>query len=238
MKKLAILLIAAIAMQSCSRSSLGGATTGMWTGATLGGAIGGLMGGHRGHHLGTVVGVIAGAAAGAVAANNAEKRYDEYVENYNSSSRNRSHKNSRRVEDSYNSYDNRESSRDSYNGSSAVVQKSSPLVLRNLRFVDDNGNQTINRNEDCKIIFELSNPTNEALYDVVPAVYEIDGNSHVNLSPSTRIEVVKPGDVVRYTCSLRSDGKIKVGALKFRIAVAYAENDFITLREFSLPTAK
>lgn len=229
MKKLVILLVVALMLQSCYRPATFSRTaTGMWTGATLGGSLGGLMGGRRGHHMGTVVGLIAGAAAGMASAQAAERRYDDYVNNYNRSSRS-AYRDANRQQRS------EVIERDDYQGEDKPYR---PLVLRNLRFIDDGGNQTVNRDEDGKIIFELSNPTDETLYDVVPYVYEVNGNSHIVLSPSTRIEVVKPGDVVRYTCSLHADKKLSAGTLTFRIAVAYGESDFVTLRDFSLPSAK
>lgn len=237
MKKIVFLLASVLLIQSCTSTSFRGGSSGMWAGATMGGAIGGLVGGHRGHHLGTVIGVIAGAAAGSIAANAAasaeRRRYEEYVSNYDRSSR-RSNRNARKVED-YSNSDYRESVE---NENRVVNQASCPLVLRNLRFIDDGGNQVINRNEDCKIIFELANSTGADIFDVVPYVYEVNGNSHVTLSPSTRIEVVKNGDVVRYTCSLRADNKLSNGTLKFRISVSCGDNDFVTLREFSLPSSK
>ncbi len=230
MKKVILVLASVLAIESCTSTSYRGSARGMWTGAAIGGAIGGLMGGHRGHDFGTVIGVIAGAAAGAIAAEAAEdaerRRYDEYVRDYDRSSH-RSNR-SAHILDGKN-----------YNHGSAIVEKVySPLTIRNLRFIDDGGNQIVNRGEDCKIIFELCNNTDETLYDVVPFVNEINGNSHVFLSPSTRIEVVKPGDVVRYTCSLRADKKLSAGKLDFRISVSYSDNDFVTLKEFSLQSAK
>lgn len=229
MKKLSILLIAIFLLQSCASRTLYGAGSGMWVGSTVGGALGGIFGGHRGYHLGTMVGVIAGAAAGAVAANSAERsKYDEYVEGYNNSSRN-SYRDAQQLPNS--SYSRSEESE-------VARQAVSPLTLRNLRFIDNGGNQVINRGEDCKIIFELCNSTANDIYDVVPYVCETNGNSHVFLSPSTRIEVIKAGDVVRYTCSLRSDKRLSKGTLNFRISVSYSEGDFVTLREFSLASDK
>lgn len=231
MKKIIFLLASVLLIESCTSRTFRGSTQGMWAGATIGGALGGLMGGCHGHNLGTVIGVIAGATAGAIAADAAEaaeqRRYDDYVRDYDRSSR-YSNRSARNVEGS-GYYDN---------GGSSVEKVYSPLTIRNLRFIDEGGNQIINRGEDCKIIFELCNNTDDTLYDVVPYVNEIKGNSHIFLSPSTRIEVVKPGDVVRYTCSLRADKRLSAGTLNFRISVSYAESDFITLREFTLQAAK
>lgn len=260
MKKILLMVAAALLMQSCFTATGAGAASGALAGGSLGGAIGGLIGGWRGRDLGTVVGVIAGAATGAAVASAAEsrveqeraeanRRYRDYVSDYRSGSRTyRRNGNDGQVIEG-NGYGNNESGYriDDRSGESNRINsveknnhssQACPLVLRNLRFVDEGANQTINREENCKIIFELANTTNTTLYDVVPYVYEVNGNPHVNLSPSTRIEIVKPGDVVRYTCSLRTDNKVKAGNLTFRISVSYADKDFVTLREFSLPSAK
>ena len=245
-KTLISLLCILCLLYSCTMSSSYGAARGSMYGGMIGGAVGGLVRGHRGHHLGTVVGMITGAAVGAAAASAEEHRYREYVDNYERSSR-RSQSTSRSTERGHSDSNNRSYSATGrergYNDGmvvSNVTQQTSqcPLTLRNLRFIDDGGNQVLNREEGAKIIFELANTTSEAIYDVVPYVYESNGNTHVMLSPSTRIEVVKPGDVVRYTCSMRSDKKISDGVLNFCISVACAESDFVTLSQFTLPTAK
>lgn len=226
MKRLVLLLSVVLLLQSCMTSTGRGVASGAWTGGMVGSALGGILGGRRGHDIGTVVGVIAGAATGAVVANaNEQRRYNEYVDNYNSSSRN-SYRSARQLDD-YSSKSN-----------SPSYANNSALSLRNLRFIDNGGNQVVNRGEDCKIIFELANTTNEPIYDVVPFICESNGNSHVTLSPSTRIEVVKPGDVIRYTCSMRADNRLKEGTLNMRISVSYEDSDFITLREFTLKSAK
>lgn len=267
MKKIIFVLAAAMLMQSCMSRTGRSAMSGASMGAMFGRAMGGLVGGHRGHELGTVIGMIAGAATGVAMANAEQKRYDDYVSNYNNGTK-RKTKAGKRVETapstsrndggyygnggSYGSgqtygnsgnYGQANGGSVSYSqnggvGHGALSAASSPLVLRNLRFVDDGGNQTVNRNEDCKIVFELANTSGSDQYDVVPYVYELTGNKHIYISPSTRIEVVKAGDVVRYTCTVRADKKLSAGTLTFRIAVSYGDSDFVTLRDFSLPCAK
>ncbi|MBQ0050339.1 MAG: hypothetical protein KBT12_08945 [Bacteroidales bacterium] len=258
MKKILTILAVSVLMQSCFSSAGAGAAAGALTGGSLGGAIGGMIGGWRGHSLGTVVGVIAGAATGAAAASAAEsrseqtyeanQRYRDYIRDYDSRTRrypqdatgrdNYEANRNNKGHDSQSSHLRQQDRGYAIEGGQGSQYNSCPLALRNLRFVDANKNRTINREEDSKIIFELANTTNQSIYDVVPYVYEVNGNPHITLSPSTRIEVVKPGDVVRYTCSMRSDNKLKAGDLTFRISVAYSDKDFVTLSEFSLPSAK
>ena len=53
------------------------------------------------------------------------------------------------------------------------------IEIRNARFVDDNEDGKIQRDEICKIIFEVINRGNQPLTDVVPTVIEANGNRHI-----------------------------------------------------------
>lgn len=112
------------------------------------------------------------------------------------------------------------------------------MDLRNLRFIDETRNQTLNRRETCELVFELMNVTNRPLHNVVPYIAETNGNPHIYLSPSTRIERINPGEGIRYTAMIKTDNRLKAGTARFRIAVSCDGQDFVTLREFELTTAK
>jgi len=260
MKKLLLLPAFLLLVHSCTPTQQG-AYVGAVSGGMMGGALGGIMGGHRGHDVGHILGSMAGAVVGATVASENERRnsmaYEEgYSDGYNrgrnSSSRRynqRSYSSRRNIDQSYSSQSSRSDGgqtsrfgtiRGSVSSSDASTNTvaASPFVLRNLRFVDEGKNQIINSNESGQIIFELTNTSDSTLLDVVPFVCEVSGNEHINMSPSTRIASVKSGETVRYTCHLKTDGKINVGTLTFRISVSSADTDFYTLREFSLPTGK
>lgn len=112
-----------------------------------------------------------------------------------------------------------------------------PLQLRNLRFVGEDGNQTINRGETCKIIFELANTSGRTITDIVPYVFETNGNEHLELSPTARIESIRNGDAVRYTAHVKASSKLKAGTAYFCIQVSTEGGDFVTLRTFSVELA-
>ena len=79
------------------------------------------------------------------------------------------------------------------------------LEIVNARFVDANEDNSLNRNETCKLIFEIMNRGQYAVYDVVPAVIEMTGNKHIFISPSFHIEKIAPGSGVRYTAMVKAD---------------------------------
>ena len=71
------------------------------------------------------------------------------------------------------------------------------LEIVNARFVDSNEDNTLNRNETCKVIFEIMNRGNNPVYDVVPTVVETTGNKHIYISPSIHVEKITPGRGIR-----------------------------------------
>ena len=73
------------------------------------------------------------------------------------------------------------------------------LEIVNARFVDDNQDNELNRNETCKVIFEVINRGNLPVYDVVPTVVETTGNKHIYISPNIHVEKIDDGKGIRYT---------------------------------------
>lgn len=222
---LALLLAALLILSSCATTGQG-AANGAFFGGVLGSAVGGLTGGHRGHFAGTIVGTLIGGAAGAAIGAHNERERIEQIEHRGNSVYNQ---NSRRST----GRDNREYSTNRYENVA-----SSPLTIRALRFVGQDGNNAINRGETCQIIFELCNTTGRTINDIIPDIYEVNGNSHLTISPATRIEGLRSGDAIRYTASVRADNRIKEGTAYFRIAVSTDGSEFITLRDFSIQMQK
>ena len=217
-------LAALILISSCATTGQG-AANGAYFGGVLGSAVGALTGGHRGHFAGTIVGTIIGGAAGAaVGAHNERQR----VEHRGAVAANQ---NARRPSGINNR--NSEYSRDDYQ-----EYASSPLTIRNLRFVGDDGNNVINRGENCKIIFELANNTGRVINDIIPDIFEVNGNSHLTISPATRIESLRSGDAIRYTANVRADKRMKEGTAYFRIMVSTEGSEFVPLRDFSIEMKK
>lgn len=236
-------------MLSACSSPESGAINGASFGSIFGGALGGIIGGPRGHNIGTMVGLITGGAGGAAigaqqrserrerALNRAEDERQRYEQGETQPQRSRSTMGKARRNR------NRELQSDRYEAAPIDVvneptTSASPLQLRNLRFIGENGNQTIDRGETCQVVFELANSTGRTINNVVPYIHELNGNEHLVISPSTRIESIANGDAIRYTATIRADNKLKEGTAVFRIAVSTEEEEFVTLRDFSIGLGK
>ena len=95
------------------------------------------------------------------------------------------------------------------------------LEIINARFVDANEDNTLNRNETCKVIFEIMNRGNHPVYDVVPTVVETTGNKHIFISPSIHVEKIAPGRGIRYTAMVKADNRLKNGMAHFCVSVIH-----------------
>lgn len=114
-----------------------------------------------------------------------------------------------------------------------------PLEIKNARFVDANQDRTINRDELCKVIFEVWNNSNRTLRDVQPIVIEETGNKHLGISPTIHVEQLEPGKAIRYTALVKASKKLKPGKAIFRVAAVSGNN--IPVSEpmfFNIPTDK
>lgn len=224
-------------LMSCgSAQQLQGVSAGTTIGTVLGSSIGGIMGGFRGHDVGTLVGAVAGGAVGAAITAPRERR--KSVEPDAMVSERTAKKHSKKSSVSS------RSAMTGAEGSSGVTVTTpasaveSPLVLRNLRYIDDGHNQILNRKESSKLIFELVNSTHIPVTGVVPYVSEANGNEQVYISPAMRIERIEPGEGIRYTVEIKGGNRLKAGTAVFRIAVSCDDGPFVTVREFTLPTDK
>ena len=112
---------------------------------------------------------------------------------------------------------------------------SSTLEIVNARFVDDNEDNCLNRNETCKVIFEIVNRGHEPVYDVVPTVVETTGNKHIFISPSIHVEKISPGSGVRYTAMVKADRKLKDGMARFCVSVIHEGKSISKVNEFNIP---
>lgn len=110
------------------------------------------------------------------------------------------------------------------------------LEIVNARFVDDNENNVLDRNETCKLIFEVMNRGNQPVYDVVPTVVETTGNKHIFISPSIHVEKIDAGSGVRYTAMVKADGKLKDGTAQFCVSVIHGNKAISKVNEFNIPT--
>ena len=263
-RKLIMALIALAMLVGCGTYAGSGAYAGATLGSILGSAIGGITGGASGSDLGQIVGTGVGAAIGAAIGEQADKKAEERSEKRRERIEQRRREMEREdygyngEEPVYGQYPPSDSGFDfkgsDYTGNYSAQQPSAsesaqqgptrtistlPIEIRNARFVDDNQNRQINRDELCKVIFELWNNGSQMLHDVQPIVTEETGNKHLAISPTIHVEQLEPGKAIRYTALVRADRRLKPGNAVIRVAAVRGNN--IPVSEplfFNIPTEK
>lgn len=268
MKKVILLMLcSSLVMSSCDTYTGSGAYAGGSIGSILGSAIGGLSGGPRGSDMGTIIGMAGGAVVGAVIGSQADKaqadreaayQQDRVERRSGSDYSNTPVTDNPEIFDSNNGGDDRlyDFKGKDYTGDysaqqpttsmpSATVEElgarfsySPTLEIVNARFVDDNEDNCLNRNETCKVIFEIVNRGHKPIYDVVPTVVETTGNKHIFISPSIHVEKISPGSGVRYTAMVKADRKLKDGMARFCVSVIHEGKSISKVNEFNIPTKR
>lgn len=112
------------------------------------------------------------------------------------------------------------------------------IEIRNARIVDSNQNSVINRNEVCKVIFEIYNHGRDPIYDVQPTVVETTGNKHIFISPNMHVERIDPGKGIRYTAMVKADNRLKDGTARICVSVLQGNRAISKVCEFNVPTKK
>lgn len=120
----------------------------------------------------------------------------------------------------------------------ANYQFNPSIEIVNARFVDENKDNTINRGELCKVIFEVRNNSKTTLHDVVPTVVEANGNPHIYISPSIHVESIAPGKGIRYTAMVKADNRLKDGTAQICLSVLQGDKAISQVTEFTVPTTK
>ena len=268
MKKVILLMLcSSLVMGSCDTYTGSGAYAGGSFGSILGSAIGGLSGGPRGSDMGTIIGMAGGAVVGAVIGSQADKaqadreaayQQDRVERRSGGDYSNAPVTDNPEIFDSNNGGDDRlyDFKGKDYTGDysaqqpttsmpTATVEElgarfsySPTLEIVNARFVDDNEDNCLNRNETCKVIFEIVNRGHEPVYDVVPTVVETTGNKHIFISPSIHVEKISPGSGVRYTAMVKADRKLKDGMARFCVSVIHEGKSISKVNEFNIPTKR
>lgn len=264
MKKVILLMLcSSLVMSSCDTYTGSGAYAGGSIGSILGSAIGGLSSGPRGSDLGTIIGMAGGAVVGAVIGSQADQAQTDREAAYQQDRVERrsdypSVTDNPEIFDSNNGGDDRlyDFKGKDYTGDYSAQQPTismptatveelgarfsySPILeIVNARFVDDNEDNCLNRNETCKVIFEIVNQGHEPVYDVVPTVVETTGNKHIFISPSIHVEKISPSSGVRYTAMVKADRKLKDGMARFCVSVIHEGKSISKVNEFNIPTKR
>lgn len=233
---------ATLLLSSCSSNTGAGAYTGAQFGSILGSAIGGISGGPRGSDIGTIVGMAGGAVIGGAIGNAADQKARGKMDNdYPSKS----------GFDSTNSGDDRIDfdGSDATTGNYEYKQPSSPadnvythsaptVEIRNARFIDADGDDTISRGEMCKVVFEVYNNGLQPIYNVVPTVAEMTGNRHIYISQPICVEKIGAYKGVRYTAMVKADNRLKYGTIKLCCSVLQNGETISKVTEFNVETRK
>lgn len=243
MKKMMVWAVGAtLLLSSCSSNTGAGAYTGAQFGSILGSAIGGISGGPRGSDIGTIVGMAGGAMIGGAIGNAADQKARGEMDNDNPSNSGY---------DSTNSGDDRIDfdGSDATTGNYEYKQPSSPadnvythsaptVEIRNARFIDADGNDTISRGEMCKVVFEIYNNGLQPVYNVVPTVAEMTGNKHIYISQPICVEKIGAYKGVRYTVMVKADNRLKDGTIKLCCSVLQNGEAISKVTEFNVETRK
>ena len=268
MKKVILLMLcSSLVLSSCDTYTGSGAYAGGSIGSILGSAIGGLSGGPRGSDMGTIIGMAGGAVVGAVIGSQADQaqadreaayQQDRVERRSGGDYSNAPVTDNPEIFDSNNGGDDRlyDFKGKDYTGDYSAQQPttsmptatieelgarfsySPTLEIVNARFVDDNEDNCLNRNETCKVIFEILNRGYKPVYDVVPTVVETTGNKHIFISPSIHVEKISPGSGVRYTAMVKADRKLKDGMARFCVSVIHEGKSISKVNEFNIPTKR
>lgn len=250
MKKMMVWAVGAtLLLSSCSSNTGAGAYTGAQFGSILGSAIGGISGGPRGSDIGTIVGMAGGAMIGGAIGNAADQKARGKMDNdYPANS---GYDSSNSGFDSTNSGDDRIDfdGSDAATGNYEYKQPSSPadnvythsaptVEIRNARFIDADGDDTISRGEMCKVVLEIYNNGLQPIYNVVPTVAEMTGNRHIYISQPICVEKIGAYKGVRYTAMVKADNRLKYGTIKLCCSVLQNGETISKVTEFNVETRK
>lgn len=236
MKKVIILAIcASLALSGCGTYAGQGANTGAGLGSILGSAIGGISGGHRGSDIGTVVGMAGGAVIGAAVGSSADKARQRKVERHQYPYENVGEGDAESGFDPNNSGDDRivfDEAPNSVNGemannTSGFGFSNGEVEIRNIAFVDSDGDGILRASEECKVSFEIMNRSRQPLHNVTPMVKETTGNKRVYISPSILIERIMPHRGIRYTAAVVGASKLKNGEIIIQPGVVIGDKEVI-----------
>lgn len=238
-KSLIIGLCGVLVLSSCYSTAGTGAYVGGQFGHVIGSAVGGISGGRHGHDVGSLIGTVGGAVAGAAvgaAVENAQRnkyekqsagRYVDRVDSRDGSGFDPQGGGDDRIDF------------DGASSFSSFQPAAQPLLIRNVRLSDANDDMILTRNEECTVTFEIMNNSGKPLYNVQPTVMEVTGNKHVHISPNLVVDHIRPHKGVRYTATIKADGRLKDGMVKVRIGVSHHNGEISSqTREMVITTRK
>ena len=260
MKKLLVISVSTMLMlSSCGTYTGSGAATGGYFGSIVGSAIGGITGGWRGSDIGSLVGLAGGAVVGAAIGAAADNAEQQKYEDYKAQRQERIQNMQRRSVSQEPDYDSDDSGFDSSNSGddrlfgfdenfsttddvkapATLDIRFTPLEIRNPRLIDAGRDGILVRGEEARMVFEVFNNTDRTAYRVLPTVVEVTGNKHIHVSQNVMVESIMPGKGIRYTATIKADGRLRDGDAVIRIGVMQGNKDIPSqAREFTIKTSR
>ncbi len=206
-----------VLLSGCTDQQMRGTMAGGSLGAIFGSSIGGLMGGPRGSDAGTALGMAVGAVVGNAVTAQKNRKADTGIDECDDSCNAPASQRKARKAESLN-----------------FVSNIDGLKVENIRFVDENRNQTIDAGEKAKILFEIHNDGDATLYNITPVVSSSEPRK-VIVSPTAIVANLAPGKAVSYTANVLATSKVKDGEVNFTIAFQDGKR-LVTYKNFTINT--
>jgi hypothetical protein len=222
-KPFLILVICSSLFVSCANGFLRGGDPGsIQAGSIIGGAIGGIVGNHMDHWNGYAIGSMMGSITGAVVANEATR--PKYDDSYSDQSNDNG---------SY-SKPIRKTEQSSFDSDYRDTISETDLEVRNIRFIDQNRNRTIDRDEVCHLIFDIYNAGSITAYNAKPVITIVDGERQLLLSIPEPLQMLMPGEVAMYDISIQASKHLRKTYSTFRIEVSDRDGYSKNYRQFTI----
>lgn len=115
-----------------------------------------------------------------------------------------------------------------------------PMIeLRNVVFMDADGDGAIVAGEQCQVMFDIMNNSSHPVYHIAPTVAETTGNRQITISPALRIDSIPARQGVRYTATVYAGKRLKDGEINIQVAVNTDDSgNAPKVEQFCIPTRR
>lgn len=112
------------------------------------------------------------------------------------------------------------------------------VSFRNVRFIDKDRDGCISPGEECSVQMEIMNNSDLEIFNVTPQVTETTGCKHLFISPSVRVESIKPHNGIRYTATVLAGKRLKSGQVVIRVALADKDGKTMISQDIPIQTKR
>ena len=263
----ALLVLSSCGSYNEAAGGYAGANIGSIVGSAIGGITGGRHGHEWGTLIGTVGGAVVGATAGKAVDQAQERKYEKrqaqrqqryndgtYDDGFNS----RRHSgyfdesdqggyvddridfdNSSQGYPTDDQYSARDSQRSSFSPSGTMSYEQRPVLeIRNAVLTEGVKDQVLRAGEECRVVFEIRNLSDQPARNVRPFVEEVSGNRYIHISQNLVVNSIPARQGVRYTATIMADNRLKDGEAVIRIGVGQEQDQQAQVQVFHLPTSR